>query len=329
MSTTETPLADILAQLRDRAAHWSREASAARTALADEISAAARTLEAAAPAAAESGAETPPEQHAALALLEAERDALRSALEVAESRARAQESALERMGDELEAMRTALEQAERVAQATPVVDTEAREALAQAQAALTERDARIAALEATLEEQSAQLAAVHSEMRQAAARVAAERALVEQDIRAFDQHGHKRRMGVILVESGILTQGQLEEILLEQAQNPQRRLGAIVVERGYTTEEAVARIIAAQLRLPFLALTPESCDPAAANRISAHLARLHKAVPVREEGGVLTVAMVNPLDLIAIEDIEIAGRCRVEPVVATRSAIEAVLAARG
>jgi len=221
-----------------------------------------------------------------------------------------------------------------------VVDEEARAALADARAALAlavedhqealaARDTRIATLEATVEAQSAQLALVHAELRQAAQRAEAERALVEQDIRAFDQHGHKRRMGVILVESGVITQEQLEEILAEQAQNPQRRFGTIVVERGFTSEEAVARILAAQLRLPFLTVSTENCDASVANRISGHLARLHKAIPVREENGNLTVAMVNPLDLIAIEDIEIASRCRVEPVVATRSAIEAVLAARG
>lgn len=356
MSTAETPLVDILAQLRERAEHWTREASAARTALAEEVAAACRTLETAAPATGNSPdsapgdfsapavSGTPPEEVAALlaaarAEFADERDALQGALSATESHRAALERELNRMGDEMDAMRAALDQAERIAKATPVVDEEARAALAQAQSALAlaaeehaealaTRDEQIAALEATVEAQSAQLAAVHTELRLAAIRAEAERALVEQDIRAFDQHGHKRRMGVILVEAGVITQDQLEEILAEQAQNPQRRFGTIVVERGFTSEEAVARILAAQLRLPFLALTAESCDPGVAARISGHLARLHKALPVREENGNLTVAMVNPLDLIAIEDIEIASRCRVEPVVATRSAIEAILATR-
>ena len=71
----------------------------------------------------------------------------------------------------------------------------------------------------------------------------------EEEIRAFDAHGHKRRMGTILVEAGVLTQEQLDAALAEQAANPQRRVGTIVVERGFTSEEVIARILAAQLRL--------------------------------------------------------------------------------
>ena len=158
---------------------------------------------------------------------------------------------------------------------------------------------------------------------------AATAAFSAQEINAFDPQGHKRRMGAILLEAGVINEEQLGAALAEQAANPQRRVGAIVVERGFTTEEVVARIVAAQLRLPFVALSAESLDAAAAGRISAHLARLHKAVPIAQGEDTLIVAMANPLDLIAIEDIEIASRTRVEPVVATRSAIDAVLATLG
>lgn len=142
-------------------------------------------------------------------------------------------------------------------------------------------------------------------------------------IKAFDGDGHKKRMGEILVEQGVLTAEQLHGILNEQSRDPQRRFGTLVVERGYTSEAMVARILAAQLRLPFVELTPESIDPKAPPLISAHLARLHRAVPVRQELGKLVLAMANPLDLIAIEDIELASKCHVDPVVATLSSIEA------
>ena len=184
-------------------------------------------------------------------------------------------------------------------------------------------EGRLAAQEATIAALRAEIASLHM----AAGRDEAARALAQAEIPAFDQHGHKRRMGAILVEAGVLSQAQLEVALSEQAADPHRRFGSIVVELGFTTEEAVARILAAQLRLPYVDLEAVgSHDTTAPRLISAHLARLHKAVPIRQAEGVLTVAMTNPLDLIAIEDIEIASRCRVEPVVATRSAIEAILA---
>ncbi len=202
----------------------------------------------------------------------------------------------------------------------------AHEALSQAELA---RCAEVETLEGRIEVQEATIASLRAEvaaLHVAAGRDEAARALAESEIPAFDKQGHKRRMGVILVEAGVLTQEQLEEALAEQAADPHRRFGAIVVERGYTTEEAIARILAAQLRLPFVTLAPGSYDASAPRLISAHLARLHKAVPIRQQDGVLTVAMANPLDLIAIEDIEIASRNRVEPVVATKSGIEALLA---
>lgn len=145
---------------------------------------------------------------------------------------------------------------------------------------------------------------------------------MEMLIKAFDGEGHKKRMGEILVEQGVLTAEQLHAILNEQTRDPQRRFGTLVVERGYTSEEMVARILAAQLRLPFVALAEDEVDPRATGLISAHLARLHRAIPVRQELGKLVVAMANPLDLIAIEDIELASKCHADPVVATVSSIE-------
>jgi chromosome segregation ATPase len=145
---------------------------------------------------------------------------------------------------------------------------------------------------------------------------------VEMLIKAFDGEGHKKRMGEILVEQGVLTAEQLHAILNEQSRDPQRRFGTLVVERGYTSEEMVARILAAQLRLPFVALDEGDVDQRATALISAHLSRLHRAIPVRQELGKLVVAMANPLDLIAIEDIELASKCHADPVVATVSSIE-------
>lgn len=144
-------------------------------------------------------------------------------------------------------------------------------------------------------------------------------------LQVFDARGHKKRMGQILVECGFLSEYQLDEILSEQAQDPRRRFGTLVVERGFTTEHVIARILAAQLRLPFSELRDEDIQPSAPSLISAHLARLHRCVPLRQEDDCLSLAMANPLDLIAIEDVELATRCRVEPVVATPAAIDFVI----
>lgn len=146
-------------------------------------------------------------------------------------------------------------------------------------------------------------------------------------IDAFDGRGHKKRMGEILVELGVLTEVQLKSLLKEQSTDPQRRLGAIAVEHGFTSEDLVSRILAAQLRLPYEDLSHVEPEAHAIEKVSPHVVRLHRCMPLQEGDGVLTVAMVNPLDLIAIEDLELASRCRVSPVVSTRSQIDALLEA--
>lgn len=141
-------------------------------------------------------------------------------------------------------------------------------------------------------------------------------------IEAFDAKGHKRRMGEILVELGMLTEDQLKAVLKEQNADPQRRLGQLVVDHGFTGEDIVAKIVAAQLRLPYQELVDTDVEPGAIAAVSPHVVRLHRSLPLRLEGDVLTVAMINPLDLIAIEDLELASRCRVSPVVSTPSHID-------
>lgn len=145
-------------------------------------------------------------------------------------------------------------------------------------------------------------------------------------VKVFDARGHKKRMGQILVEAGIITQEQLEDILNKQASSPQRRFGTLVVEHGHTSEEVVARILAAQLRLPFTELKESDVDPAATMLVGPHLADLHQCIPIRKEEDRLTLAMANPIDLIAIEDVELATRCRVEPVVATPTGVRRAIA---
>ncbi|MBI2435063.1 MAG: hypothetical protein HYV26_19580 [Candidatus Hydrogenedentes bacterium] len=144
-------------------------------------------------------------------------------------------------------------------------------------------------------------------------------------IRAFDAQGHKKRMGQILVDEGIITAPQLELLLSEQSGAPQVRVGALAIERGYTNEALVAKVLAAQLRLPYVDVQTAAIDPQVITLLSSHLARLHRCLPLRHEGNRLVVAMGNPLDLIAIEDIELATHFRVEPVVASTAALETAI----
>ncbi|MDQ1256626.1 MAG: type pilus assembly protein PilB [Candidatus Hydrogenedentes bacterium] len=142
---------------------------------------------------------------------------------------------------------------------------------------------------------------------------------------AFDSGGHKRRMGEILVDAHVITRDQLNQALAEQKKNPQRRLGLIFVEMGFTGEDIVSQVLASQLQLEFVHLAKEMIDITAVRLISSQMATLHMLIPLRVAPGKLTVAMANPLDLIALDDVELATSRRVEPVVATAADISAAI----
>lgn len=142
---------------------------------------------------------------------------------------------------------------------------------------------------------------------------------------AYDTKNQRRAMGEILVNSGIISQRQLEKALEEQNGNKQRRLGSILVEKGLIADEIVAQVLASQLRLPFIRLEELTIAPEASQLMNGRLATHHMSIPVRYEDGTVTIAMANPHDLIAIEDIEIETDSTVNPVVATLADITSAI----
>lgn len=133
---------------------------------------------------------------------------------------------------------------------------------------------------------------------------------------AVDSEGNRRPMGKILLDAGVLTQQQLETALREQQTAWNRHLGNILVELGFTTEDAIAETLAAQIRAPFVHLNEETVQPEAIAMISGVLAHHHSCVPLRVQEDRLLVAMTNPFDLIALEDLQLSAGRSISPVVA-------------
>ncbi len=138
--------------------------------------------------------------------------------------------------------------------------------------------------------------------------------------------GGRRRMGEILIALGLITQEQLAEALRSQDERPQRRLGAILIEKGYTTQEIVARVLARQIELPFVRLSPDTLEMGATALISPALARRHQCIPVGASPTHVTLAMANPFDLVALDDVQMATGRRAEPVVASPADVAAAIA---
>lgn len=146
------------------------------------------------------------------------------------------------------------------------------------------------------------------------------------EARTVDEEGNRMRLGEILVDTGIISTGQLEEALAQQQESPHRRLGSVLVDLGLTNEDVVAQVLARQLGLPFVRLTEDAVDAEAVRAIPAHLARRLTCIPIEAGPGRVVIAMANPLDLVAIDDVERASDKAVALAVAAASDIEKAIA---
>lgn len=135
----------------------------------------------------------------------------------------------------------------------------------------------------------------------------------------------RRLMGEILVGADIITLDQLNEALDLQRNSPQERLGDILVKKGFATEDSVAQALAYQRKIDFIRVSDTAIDKKALKLISGRLAEKHACIPLSLDKKTLVLAMANPLDLIAIEDIERASERDVDPVVATPSDIHSAI----
>jgi type IV pilus assembly protein PilB len=134
-----------------------------------------------------------------------------------------------------------------------------------------------------------------------------------------------KTLGELLIERKIIGARQLEEALeLQKAKGG--LLGDILVELGYAKEEDIAQALTAQYGFPFLPLTNYEIDLEVIKLIPERVARQYLLIPIDKIGNNLTIAMSNPLNLPAVDDIELLTKCTVQTFVSTstdiRKAIE-------
>ncbi|GAB6100346.1 GspE/PulE family protein [Halanaerocella petrolearia] len=134
----------------------------------------------------------------------------------------------------------------------------------------------------------------------------------------------KKRLGDILVESGFITEDELTEAL-EQQTETDKRLGTVLKEMDLITEQDVVEALEYQLGIPQVDLDKFIIDSDVIDLIPSSLAKRHRVIPIKKEEGKLTVAMEDPLDVLAIDDIRIKTNYEVNPVIATQSEIEYAL----
>jgi type IV pilus assembly protein PilB len=130
-------------------------------------------------------------------------------------------------------------------------------------------------------------------------------------------------LGEILIEEGFITEDQLNHALEEQ-RRVKEPLGSILVKMGLLSEDNLNKALAKQMGVEYI--SPEELskiDPSLKNFVPEPLARRNKLVPVEVKGDTLKVAMANPLDVIAMDDVKRATGIRnIVPAISSEKAIE-------
>ena len=126
----------------------------------------------------------------------------------------------------------------------------------------------------------------------------------------------QKQLGELLRDCGLITDAQLDEALEVQKEKG-GLLGQVLVALHFTTEQAIAQALTAQYGFPFLPLEGYEIDPEVARLIPEHVATQYGLIAVDRVGSILTVAMSNPLNSQAVEDVEMLTHFKVQVFVTT------------
>ncbi len=130
----------------------------------------------------------------------------------------------------------------------------------------------------------------------------------------------RRRIGEILVELDIVTEAQITAALETQRASG-KRLGDVLLDEGIVRPRDLVRALATQFDLPFVDLDDHTIDIDLAQLIPQQLAARHRAMPVWREDQQIVVAMANPVDVLALDDIRALVGRQVKPVMAEAAQI--------
>jgi len=131
----------------------------------------------------------------------------------------------------------------------------------------------------------------------------------------------KKLFGESLVEKGLITEEQLRHAELE-ARASAKSMRRIIIETGLISEEDLTAFLSQQLDLPVVDLSNYLIDPETIDQIPESLAGKHLLIPILRIGDNLTVAMVDPLDVFALDELHMKTGLNIEPVLATETEVK-------
>ncbi|MGG4166862.1 ATPase, T2SS/T4P/T4SS family [Rossellomorea vietnamensis] len=129
----------------------------------------------------------------------------------------------------------------------------------------------------------------------------------------------RKRLGDLLVESGLLTEEMLQSALQEKGKD--QKLGDSILQKGYITEQQLIEVLEFQLGIPHVSLFRYPFDPKLFHLIPKELAKRNLMIPLKKEGDKLFVAMADPMDFYTIEDLRLSTGFYIETAIATKDDI--------
>jgi len=130
----------------------------------------------------------------------------------------------------------------------------------------------------------------------------------------------RKRLGDLLVEAGLITNEQLEASLQEKS--PNEKLGDALLSRGLISEQQLIEVLEFQLGVPHINIHQYPIDAETVQLVSHEIAKRYQVMPIRTEGNQLFVAMADPMDYFAIEELRMATGFQIVPAIATKDELQ-------
>jgi type IV pilus assembly protein PilB len=130
-----------------------------------------------------------------------------------------------------------------------------------------------------------------------------------------------RRLGDLLVADGLISAEQLKKALAEQKGSPEK-IGSVLTRLNYINDEQLIGFLSRQYGVPSITLAQLDIDSDVLKLVPAPIARKYEVIPVRKMGNSLALAMADPTNVFALDDISFMTNLQVLPLVASQTAIK-------
>src|SRR5690625_4023797 len=134
----------------------------------------------------------------------------------------------------------------------------------------------------------------------------------------------RKRLGDLLIDANLLTNEQLDKALTEKS--PDEKLGDTLLREGYITEQQLIEVLEFQLGVPHINISQYPIEQETIQLVPKELAKRYQLMPIRTEDNQLFVAMADPMDYFAIEELRMATGFQIVPGIATKDSLQRTIA---